>query len=292
MEIGYHRGMRSPVALSLVLVLVLVLGPLPSAPADEAPAPLPATGELNALVLKIAESYPRDGTHPYHWPKGSSWAGTTRDLFYLGTRIADGDPQGRAYCCGLTFEVLIRAWEAWSRARKADFRIGDLDAPALLRLRSDWYCSGSERRGPVAALVPRGLGVEVARIEDARPGDFVQIWRKNGSGHSVIFVAREGGGLKYWSTQNATNGIGYRTETYETAHIARVGVPARRCRHPGREGGVVFLHTRFRRDPPQSDPLRRAAPTALRQESRRPAVPGAARLSGSLRVRHKFSVNG
>jgi len=51
-------------------------------------------------------------------------------------------------------------------------------------------------------------------------GDLVQIWRKNGSGHSVIFkgfLDTDGDGrndrLCYWSSQNKTNGYGNRCET-------------------------------------------------------------------------------
>ena len=217
------------VALATGMVLLLTplafVAPVEPASADSAPAPAPAPGELNPYVVAILESYPRDGTHRYYWPKGSAWAGTTRDLFYRGQRIADGDPEGRCYCCGLTFEVFIRAYEAWCAKRKVEFRIGSLEAAAVLKLRSDWYCAGAERRGPVAALVPRDLGVEVPSIDDAKPGDFAEIWRKNGSGHSVIFLGNEGGAMRYWSTQPATNGIGYRTEPFDKAHIARVGRP-------------------------------------------------------------------
>src|SRR5262245_774569 len=97
----FMRGLL--IASALAAIAAFVVSAVPPSDASE-PAPGPAAGDLNALVLRVAESYPRDGTHTYHWPKGSSWAGTTRDLFYLGRRVADGDPQGRAYCCGLTFE--------------------------------------------------------------------------------------------------------------------------------------------------------------------------------------------
>lgn len=211
-------------ALAALAVAMALGAALPAPPRAIASAsPMPAVGDLNEIVLKIAHSYPRNGTHRYWWPRGSSWAGTTRDLFYLGEKIADGDPEGRAYCCGLTFEVFVRSWEAWCLKRKLEFRIGDLAAKDVLALRADWYCAGGERRGPVAALVPRGIGVEVGKVEDARPGDLVQLWRANGTGHSVVFLGREGGGIRYWSTQKSTNGVGYQVEKAETLHIARAG---------------------------------------------------------------------
>jgi hypothetical protein len=61
--------------------------------------------------------------------------------------------------------------------------------------------------------------VRITKLADARAGDFVQIWRHRGTGHSVIFIdwVRKGGriqGLRYWSTQKSTQGIGYRTELF------------------------------------------------------------------------------
>src|SRR5438874_2444313 len=88
--------------------------PSPAAtPAKEpaAEAPLPLATDFAKRVLELAKSYPADGTHRYHWPKGSSWEGTTRDLVYLGQKVATGDPEKRCYCCGLTFEVFFRAYE-------------------------------------------------------------------------------------------------------------------------------------------------------------------------------------
>src|SRR5690606_3229347 len=68
---------------------------------------LPASGELNAHVLTALRAYPTDGTHRYHWPKSGSWKGNTKDLEYAGTVFERGDPEQRAYCCGLTFEVFL-----------------------------------------------------------------------------------------------------------------------------------------------------------------------------------------
>ena len=54
--------------------------------------------------------------------------------------------------------------------------------------------------------------------EEAEPGDFVQFWRNNKSGHSVLFLGWERdsvgviSGLKYRSSQTKTDGIGDRIE--------------------------------------------------------------------------------
>jgi hypothetical protein len=67
-----------------------------------------------------------------------------------------------------------------------------------------------------------GIGRHVKELEAARPGDFVQIWRTNKSGHSVVLVdwVREGErivGIKYRSSQKSTDGIGDRVEYFADA---------------------------------------------------------------------------
>lgn len=228
--------MRGRVALVLTAV---VLGCTALA---KDPAPLPPADDFHACVLAIVRTYPTDGTHDYYWPKGSDWAGTTRDLTYDGRKVADGDSQQRCYCCGLTFEVLFRAWERWCVDGKRPFRIGDLSADDLLRFRSLWYGNDGNRRMIPHALEEFKLGRSVERLEDAQPGDFVQLWRKSGSGHSVVFLGwkrdADGkiAGIRYWSSQKATHGIGEREEAFggetgvdpEQVYVARVGAVATR----------------------------------------------------------------
>ena len=194
--------------LALVLGVVFML-PRGVEAADKA---------MNPYVLKVIQSYPVDGTHGYWWPKDGAYDGTTCDLVYQGQVVARGEAQKRAYCCGLTFEVFFRAWElASKRTGPKGLKIGNLSAAQLKKLRADWYCAAGGRRGPVDALVPRKLAVHVVDPSDARPGDFVQLWRKNNTGHSVVFLGwlRQGKtitGIRYWSTQKSTNGIGERRE--------------------------------------------------------------------------------
>ncbi len=225
----------------------------------------PAPGELNQDVLALLRSYARDGTHRYHWPKSGTWAGNTRDLHYAGELLSAGDPQGRAFCCGLTFEVFVRAYQSWCERRAAEFVIPGFDGSASLAgLRRQWFGSDGDVTCSSHAILDNQLGTAVAR-EAARPGDFVQFWRKTGSGHSVIFIdwVRAGetaeavlaeveagsrqastgpiAGLCYWSTQRSTKGIGFRVEWFTDAadrgldpqrvHIARIGTakPIRRA---------------------------------------------------------------
>ncbi|MBK8975558.1 MAG: hypothetical protein IPM29_06500 [Planctomycetes bacterium] len=204
---------------------------------------VPAPGELNPIVLELLRAYPTDGTHPYHWPKTGTWKGCTKDLEYGGQLLCEGDPEGRAYCCGLTFEVFLDAWRIWCQRNARPWRIAALDLEGVRRLQQQWFGSSSDPSCLHTALVDNRLGLRVTDRTDARAGDFVQLWRANGSGHSVVFLGweRSGGelvGMRYWSTQGATRGIGERTEWFDERGgdrrldparlwICRVGIPPR-----------------------------------------------------------------
>ena len=93
---------------------------------------------------------------------------------------------------------------------------------------------------PLGAL-RYAVGLASSDWESARAGDFVQLWRRSGSGHSVVFLSwvRKGGkivGLRYWSTQPSTNGIGVSAEYFDRGrapldrkrfYLCRVGVGTR-----------------------------------------------------------------
>ena len=73
----------------------------------------PDVSDFNAAVVSILETYPTDGSYEYYWPSGSGsgWKGTTQDIYYLDTLVAEGDPYNRSYCVGLTWEVFMRAFD-------------------------------------------------------------------------------------------------------------------------------------------------------------------------------------
>lgn len=211
-----------------LVLLSLLLAACGQQPSPAARADVPASGELNAYVLEALRAYPTDGTHGYHWPKDEPgapqpWRGNTRTLRYAGQVLAEGDPQGRCHCSGLTFEVFLSAWMAWARATGWPERVVDLDLEGLRRLQTQWFGSPQDRSTLRTALVESGLGTQLDDLEQARPGDFVQLWRRDGSGHAAIFLAWERAadgtraGLRYWSTQKSTNGIGERVERFGDA---------------------------------------------------------------------------
>lgn len=234
-----------PLALALLLAFGIGIacaeetpGKSPKKPAAKKPT-LPALGDLNPFILEVMATYPTDGTHDYHWPKSGTWSGNCRTLHYDGKVLLQGDPKGRCYCCGLTFEVFLQAFEAWCKKVKRPYKLKDYDAKAVLKLKHDWFGSNGDRSTIHGAVTKRGLGVGIKDRKKARPGDFVQFWRHSGSGHSVVFKAwkKKGKqiiGLTYWSTQGSTDGIGQRTELFGTKgatikqdefYIVRIGDP-------------------------------------------------------------------
>lgn len=228
-----------PLACALGLACVPALSGCgrPDAPPEGRPD-VPASGALNAVVLDALRAYPTDGTHRFHWPKGDPWRGTTRTLTYAGEVLCAGDPEGRCYCSGLTFEVFLEAWLTWARSHGLPERVAGLDLAGLKAFQSRWYGTDGDRQTLRTALKTSGLGHDVKDWETARPGDFVQLWRHDGSGHCAVFLAWERdahsaiSGLSYWSTQKATNGIGERTERFgdvgravkrDETYVVRVG---------------------------------------------------------------------
>lgn len=183
---------------------------------------------LNPWVLSVLRSYPTDGRHGYHWPKDepgrpAPWRGNARTLHYAGAVLSPGDPQGRCHCSGLTFEVFVQAWLAREQAAGRPARVGTLDLAGMRRLQQQWFGSPEDLSTLRTALVENGLGVQVTHLEQAEAGDFVQLWRHGGSGHAAIFLGWERDdagsivGLRYWSTQRSTDGIGERIERFGDA---------------------------------------------------------------------------
>lgn len=180
----------------------------------------PGTSSYNAAVLDRIATYPTDGSYGYYWPRGGGWAGTTQDIWYLDTRVATGDAYQRSYCVGLTWEVFMRAYQTLQDQDGMPETLAGLDVSELLDFRTDWYVRDLFGSGVVEAVERAGIGARVTNLGEAQPGDFVQFWRNSGSGHSVIFDGLnydDAGtlqGIRYWSTQGSTDGIGYRVENF------------------------------------------------------------------------------
>ncbi|WP_372370512.1 hypothetical protein [Candidatus Uabimicrobium sp. HlEnr_7] len=196
--------------------------------------------DFNTYVIDALKNFATDGTHTYHWPKSGGWAGNTADLYYQGKLFSKGDSKKRCYCCGLTFEVFFIAYKKYCVDNGWEFSIKDFDSAKLKKFRGQWFGSDGNRKTLLNALETNKLGKKVT-FSDAKAGDFVQLWRHSGSGHSVVFISwlrdSKGNitGLQYWSTQTSTNGVHYNTEYFgekkglkrSETYIARVGKNSR-----------------------------------------------------------------
>ena len=156
-------------------------------------------------VVDIARTFPDGGG--YEW-KGT---GVPEDIRFKGKTIL---AKGKAtYCSGFTFAVVMKT--ANERGLLKDKRTEQIQS-----FQKEWYGATKESRETQCAYAIEkfGIGQHVA-IKDAKPGDFLQLWRKNKSGHSVVFldwVVADGRpiGVRYRSTQTLTNGIGDRVEYF------------------------------------------------------------------------------
>ena len=184
------------------------------------PGTTPTTSDFTTLVAEILTTYPTEGSYDYYWPSSGDWAGNPNDIFYLSSLFAEGDPQQRSYCVGLTFEVFMRAFDEINAEVGGDGTINGIPFSELYEFRTDWYVRDLYGAGIVDAMENYGIGELITDWDDVREGDIVQFWRHSGSGHNVIFIdwvtdgAGNRTGFEYWGTQGSTDGIGYTSESF------------------------------------------------------------------------------
>ena len=189
--------------------------------------PKPAVQEsqlpFNKLVLAQIETY-NNGSYPYLLNTDyQNYNGVTTNLYYQGKLLLKATPSGNraSHCVGITFEVFFRAMEDWNiQQGHAVDTIKDLNYAQLYDFILKWYGAGPKKENNlVIALEKFNLGKRIINFEDARPGDFIDFSRENQTGHTVVLInwIRDNGkivGLRYWSSQESTNGISYKTEYF------------------------------------------------------------------------------
>ncbi len=204
-------------------------------------------GSLSPYVLKLVSAYPLDGSYPYHCSRKPReydiYNGVTQDMWYKGMVVAKAYPDGSrcSYCCGLTFEIFIRAMKLRNVHKGLDpDDFNGMTFHDLFNLLQLWYIEG-EGDSPQLGIVSYGLGKAITNFEDARPGDFADYSTVPADGHSIIFIdwIRDGQGgivgMKYFSSNlSGTRGVGYGSGMFsdcnngkgilrKSVRIARVG---------------------------------------------------------------------
>jgi len=158
-------------------------------------------------TLEAARAYEDGGGYDNSW-KGT---GVPKEIQFKGERILT---KGKGtYCCGFTFAVTMDV--ALQRGLLVE------KSPDEVRtLQKQWYGATEESREIQCAMAVEKLGIgQRVKSDDAQPGDFLQFWRTNKSGHSVVFIdwvedAGQRVGFKYRSSQGSTKGIGDRVEYF------------------------------------------------------------------------------
>ncbi|MCA9261349.1 MAG: hypothetical protein KDA61_19170 [Planctomycetales bacterium] len=193
---------RTPRRMGLAL-LSSVAAAIAAHAADTEPSQTPALRAAYAI---------RDGGG-YEWKNST---GTPHEIIHDGQVVLAAQPHG-TYCCGYTFAVAMDLCRQRSLLAGKSYR-------EVKRFQKDWYGATEEAREKTCAYAVERLGVgrEVARIADAQPGDFMQIWRINKSGHAVVLLEllrkhEAIVGIRYRSSQQLTDGVGDRTEYFADA---------------------------------------------------------------------------
>jgi hypothetical protein len=157
-------------------------------------------------VLGAANGFSNGGGYNTNW----NGSGSPAEIVFDGKKILSKSTNG-TYCSGFTFAVVM----------KAAVHDGLLKGKSVDQVRAfqkDWYgaTASAKEKQCVTAAENLGIGAEVSPAS-AKPGDFVQFWRNNGSGHSAVFLGwemKEGKrvAISYRSSQSSTGGIGKATE--------------------------------------------------------------------------------
>jgi hypothetical protein len=156
-------------------------------------------------VVTVANKFEKGG---YHWGSGSS--GVCVPLKFDDKVLMDKGIG--SHCCGFTLSVAFIV--ALNRGL-----LNGKSVSSIRKFFNDWYgAGGAFGKLCVTALIDLGIGKEV-NLENVVPGDFCQIWRKDGGGHSVIFLKHimkneKIIGIEYRSSQPNTNGIGNNIEYF------------------------------------------------------------------------------
>lgn len=188
--------------------------------------PQVSSKSLNQYVLDVISTYSLGkGEYPYLLNNDfENYNGVTEDLYYKGELILKANPAGdrASNCTGISFEVFFKAMQ--KRNKELGIAVDDFNSMSkdeLFDMALTWFVAkGPKSESNLAVAIEKyGLGTRINNLEDARPGDFIDLSRENNSGHAVVFIdwIRKDSkiiGLKFWSSQGSTDGISYKKEYF------------------------------------------------------------------------------
>ncbi len=208
--------------LAAVRTLACALGVVAMTGCASSPRGTNGTGAIPASVhhandVVLAHAFAIEDGGGYVWES----TGVSETITHKGETILRATDDGTTYCCGYTFMVAMRACDELGlleQATPADVR----------RMQTMWYGSTPASAETQMALAMSTLGIGGPVTHDqAIPGDFVQLWRHSGSGHSTIFLgwARDESGaikgLRYRSSQGSTDGVADNVEMFGEGGVDR-----------------------------------------------------------------------
>lgn len=177
----------------------------------------PPTEHLNNYILDASKhSFIND----VHYKSSGSKVvldsiGTRRDVFYLGKLRFQTTNSNELHCIGYLLDLYIESCERYANKHfKSDlYKIKGMRGADFNQFQQDFFGASGNRKTFVNALTPFA-GDEID-LQNALPGDFVQYWRNEDSGHAGVYLShshtRHGIELTHFSLTG--QGVGIFTET-------------------------------------------------------------------------------
>lgn len=166
--------------------------------------------DLNKMVLKEINKYPQKAGYDTTLKSG----GVIDDIYFKDKKILSKG--NGTYCSGFTFSVAFNVL-------KEKNLLSNMSVADMHKFQKQWYgvTKDAAERQCVDALMNFSMGISVTDLKSLKPGDFVQFWRLNKSGHSAILLetmpsdSGEIIGIKYISSQKSTDGIAVKAEYFD-----------------------------------------------------------------------------
>lgn len=197
---------------------------------------IPEPPGFNAYVLRAINDwtvYPKNGTYPYCWKECPGSMGVIHDVTYLDTLLWPGE--GSCFCTGFTLELFLDGIRRWQGANGMDpidpLHFLSVEAVDKGTFYQHWQGYGVATSASAAdAFEAEEIGHSISEEswEEALPGDFVNLSRTDGTGHSVVFVAwlREGGeiiGIRYFGCNSSGDS---HPDTYDSSNVKGISGPS------------------------------------------------------------------